>query len=77
MIYIFIFQLMYMYAYYIYTLYYIRTVDTYMIADCINVYMIMFSVHITALACFDGYIKAATLITNSSCSDYLLIWDRL
>ena len=49
---------MYMYAYYI------HTVDTYMTAICINVYMIMFNVHITAFACFDGYARAATLITD-------------
>ena len=36
----------------------------------INVYMIMFYVYAMALACFDGYAKTATLITDSSCSDY-------
>ena len=65
----FIFQLMYMYAYYIHTLCYIHIVDTYMTAVCINVYMIMFNVYITALAYFDGYARAATLIIDSSCSD--------
>ena len=52
---------MHMYAYYIHTLYYLHTVDTYMIAVCINVYMIMFSVCIMDLASFDGYLRAATL----------------
>ena len=61
---------MYMYAYYIHTLYYVHTVDIYMTAICINVYMIMFNVYIIALACFSGYARAATLITLSSCSDY-------
>ena len=49
---------------------YIHTVDTYMTAVCINVYMIMFNVYIIGLACFVGYARAAILITNSSCSDY-------
>ena len=55
---------MYMYAYYI------HPVDTCMTAVCINVLMIMFHVYITALVCFDGYGRAATLITYSSCYDY-------
>ena len=55
---------MYMYAYYIHTLYYIHIVDTYVTAVCINVYMLMFNVYITALACFDGYARAATLIID-------------
>ena len=65
-----------MYAYYAHTLYYIHAlyykhcVDTYMTAVCINVYMIIFYVYITALTCFDGYARAATLITDSSCFDY-------
>ena len=66
-----IFQLMYIYAYYI------HIVDTYMAAVCINDYMIMFDVYITALVCFNGCVRAATLIadrlqiiTDSSCSDY-------
>ena len=59
-----------MFAYYIHTLHNIRTVDTYMTATCINVYEIMFNVYITALACFDGYARAAALITDSSCSEY-------
>ena len=41
-----------------------------MSAVCINAYMIMFNVYITAFVCFDGYSRAATLITDSSCSDY-------
>ena len=44
--------------------YYIHTVHTYMIAICINVYMIMFNVCIMALACFDGYVRTATLIAD-------------
>ena len=51
-------------------LYYIHAVDTCMTADCINVYMIIFNVHITVLACLDGYAKTATLITDSFCSEY-------
>ena len=46
------------------------SVDTYMIAVCMNVYMIMTNICITALACFDEYVRAATLITDSSYSDY-------
>ena len=61
---------MYKHAYYIHALYYTHTVDTYMTAVFINVYMIAFNTCITALACFDGYARAATLITDSSCSDY-------
>ena len=61
---------MYMHVCYIHTLHFIHTVDTYMTADCINVYMIMFNIYIMALACFDGYARAATLITYSSFSDY-------
>ena len=61
---------MFMHAYYIHTLYYIHTVDTYMTVVCINVYMIMFNVHITAVACFDGHARTATQITDISCSDY-------
>ena len=58
-----------MYAYYIHA-YYIHNVDTYMTAVCINVYMIMFNVYITTLACFDEYARAATLIADKSSSDY-------
>ena len=43
-----------------------------MIAVCINVYMIMFNACITALACFDGYIRAATLIADKLIT--LLFW---
>ena len=54
-----------MYAYYILTLYkYIDTIDTCMTAVCVNVYMILFNVYVTALACLDGYERAATLITD-------------
>ena len=31
-----------------------HTVDTYMTAACINVYIIIFNAYVTALACFDG-----------------------
>ena len=55
---------MYKYAYYI------HTADTYMTDDCININMIMYNVHITALACFDEYVRTATLVADSSCSDY-------
>ena len=68
MTFIFVFQLMYMYAYYIYTLYY--TVDTYLTAVCINVYKIMFKEYITAFACFDGLARTASLITDSSYCDF-------
>ena len=47
------------------------TVDTYMTAVCINVYMIMFNAYIMELACFDEYARDATLIRDSSFSDYL------
>ena len=40
-----------MYAHYVHTLYYIHTVDTYMTAVCINVYMIMLNMHTMALVC--------------------------
>ena len=51
----------------IHTLYYILTVDTYMTAVCINVYMI--NVHIMALD-FDGYARIATLNTDRLWIDY-------
>ena len=35
-----------------------------MTAVCIDVYIIMFNVYITALACFSGYARAETLITD-------------
>ena len=50
---------MYMHAYYIHTLYYMHTADTYMIVICVNVYIIMFIMCITVCACLDG--RAATL----------------
>ena len=56
---------MYMYAYYMHTLCYIHTVDTCMTAVCINAYMIVLNVYITALACFDVFARAATLIIDS------------
>ena len=61
---------------YIHTLCYIHTVDTYMAAVCINVCIFTFNVYITALACFNGYVRAATLITDRSQIDYgkFLLW---
>ena len=56
----------------IYIYYYIYTLDTYIIAVCINVYVIMFNV----LACFDEYVRAEILITNS-CSDTDRLWRAL
>ena len=47
----------------------------YMIAVCISVYTIMFKVYITALACFDGYVRAATLIANRLRIAFTLITD--
>ena len=55
---------------YAYIRYTVRIVDTYMIAVCINVYMIMFSMYITALGCFDGYARAETLISYRLRIDY-------
>ena len=49
---------------YMYTLYYMHIVDTYMTAVCVNVYMIMFNVYIMALVCFDEFAKAETVITD-------------
>ena len=43
---------------------YIQTVDTYMTAVFINIYIIMVNVGRTALACFDGYVRAANLIAD-------------
>ena len=37
---------------------------------CINVYMISFNMYIMAVVCLDGFLRAETLITDSSCSDY-------
>ena len=37
-------------------------ISVYMITVCINVYMIIFNVCITAVACFDKYVRVATLI---------------
>ena len=66
---------MYVYAYYIHTLYYIHTVDTYITAVCINVCMITFNVCIIALECFEWYARAATLITDRLRIDLTLIID--
>ena len=45
-----------------------------MTAVCIHVYMILFNVSITAVACFDGYVRAATLtadkLQDTTYSDY-------
>ena len=43
-----------------------------MTAVCVNVYMIIFDVYITAFACFDGYARAATLLKALA-----LITDRI
>ena len=56
---------MYMHAYYI------HTIDRHMTTVYTNVYMFMFRVYITSLAYFDGYARAAALINESSCFDYL------
>ena len=61
---------MYMYAYYIHTLHYIHNADTYMTAVCMDFCMIMFNVYITASVSSDGCARAATLIADSSYSDY-------
>ena len=50
-----------------------HTVD--MTAVCINVYMIIFNVHLTVLACFDGYVRAATLIADRLWIALTLITD--
>ena len=57
---------------YTYAILYAHTVDTYMTAVCINVYMITFNVHITVHACFDRYARATTLLLALG-----LITDRL
>ena len=49
---------------------YIHTVDTYMTAVCINVYMMMFNVYI--LARFDGFARAATLIDCSYSNNWYI-----
>ena len=54
----------------IYIHYIIHTVDTYMTNVCIDVRIITFNMYRTALPSFDGYARAATLITCSSFSDY-------
>ena len=41
-----------------------------MTAVCINVYMIMFNVYITALVCFHGCVRAATLTADRLWIDY-------
>ena len=41
-----------------------------MIAVCITVYMIMVHMYLTALASFDVYARAATLITDRLRVDY-------
>ena len=66
----FIFQPKSMHANYMHALHYIHTVHIYMTSVSINVSMIMFKVYITALACFDRYAKAATLIISRLRTDY-------
>ena len=46
-----------------------------MIVVCNNVYMIMFNACIMALACFDGYVRAATLIADKLRIALTLITD--
>ena len=46
-----------------------------MIAACINVNMIMSNVCIVALACFNGYVRAATLIADRLWIALALITD--
>ena len=60
---------MYAYAYYILRLYYIYTEDTSLIAVCFNVYDYI------CLACFDGYARPATLITDRLRIAFTLITD--
>ena len=67
---------MYMYAYFIHTLYYIHTVDTCTTPVCINVYMIMLNVYITAFVCFDQCVRAAILITDRLQIALILITDK-
>ena len=64
-----------MYAYYTHTLCYMHTVNTHMIAVCINVYMIMFNDCITALECFDGYLRTASLFADRLQITLTLITD--
>ena len=47
-----------------------------MTAVCINVYMFMCYVYITALACFNGYERAATLITDGLHIAFTMITDN-
>ena len=56
-------------------IYFICTVDTHMTDIYINVYMITFNVYIMALECFDGYARAATLITDRLWVAFTLITD--
>ena len=71
MIFLYIFQLMYICILYTYIIMY--TYCRHIYDCCINVYMIMLNVYIKSLACFDGY---ATLITDTLQIDYrkLLLW---
>ena len=55
----------------------IHTVDIYLTAVYINVYMIMIIVYTTAFACSDGYARTAILIADNSCFDYSYITVRL
>ena len=48
----------------------VQTIDTYMTAFYINVYVLMFNLYITALVWFDGCVRAATLIADRLRIDY-------
>ena len=62
-----------MYAYYMHTLYYIHTVDTYMTALFINVYMIMFNESLTTLM----FLMDMQELQFSLLTALVLITDRL
>ena len=64
---------MYMYAYYMHTLYYIHSVDTYMTALFINVYMIMFNESLTTLM----FLMDMQELQFSLLTALVLITDRL
>ena len=61
--------------YYIHTLCYVYIIDTYMTVICNNVLIIIFNVYLTALSCFDGYARTATLITDKLRIALILITD--
>ena len=71
----YIHTVIYEYMLYICYIHAVMYVDTYMTAVCTNVYMIMFNVYITALGCFDGYVRAVTLIADRLRITFTLITD--